>query len=1518
MGGVGRQMGRWKQWLAGLIGGVTLGLQPAIAQSDFGDAPLSYLTTLVGGGPFHFVTPSIRLGASVDAELDGSPGVLALGDDTAGDSDEDGVQIYSSGPDRIVGLQVGAWSQLQVMVHRVPATLPAHLNVWIDFNRDGDFADANERVMTNVVVYDGLQELGFFTPLTAANGPTYARIRLSDLLLPTAVGTGMGGFGGAGEVEDYRVELTDPSPASNVQVDERHGQRWITWQFNPATAAQVYEVYWSPIPLASTAGANLVARLFPDDYCGPRLVRQLNGAFGAAANGNFTIPNPAGAATTTLAANRGLCVQTIRNVINPGYYAVVPRGTTLVTAVNRSAFAPATVASYLDDDRPRPILQQSGLVNGGNHRVSFYTYWADGDDVSGASRLDFPLMGNSARRGVPHHFMLVAPVPAPTNGPQPLVFSLHGGNGSANHWIPGGTTWNREGGHLNEGYSIGLEDQIPQIVRGRPEAITSRWLGWVSTWDPFDNTPALPADNERIQPYTLVRANWVMDWLVNRSGLDIDSARVSVRGMSLGAVGAMLWAHSFPDRFSHLTMHVPPLHWGHIWPDREPLYGTDAQNLRIEGLTNAAGNLLRFRDTMSLPNSLAAGKEPLPTKIYSGKRDEWWSIDYEGDFIPDTLQDIQEADLAANAFGVQFWWDQRPHEVESWTLAEAGNPPQNCPDYTAADFWIPSLATQTRRDDAEAHFRFRNDQSFPAFFLFQSNVQMHDDPGTVEYNGVPFQQLTEREGAPYQGVNDPCNRGLPVVTGDRRGTWGGYFDWFTDDGPEAPRDELRQWATSITLVNGTDAGGRSVATIDNAPTNALAARVAIRRAQRFKPDPGNSLLWMSANRASGEVIQSGTDVVGAQGAIRLPPIVVPRLPDIARVLVATHADFGDAPAGYPVTLAEGGAYHASDSTLRLGVTRSVETNGVHSTNALSAAEGDDGLLGPAIWRRGDRVDLRIVVNRPCRLDAWVDWSQNLRWSGGVADALDRVANALPLQAGTNVLVLNVPATATLGTTFARVRVSTAGGLSPTGPALDGEVEDYPLVVADPVPGPTITYSTNLAGRRVARWLGDAGYSSQLEHSRDLVNWFQLDFPAPEINGIMTLEIPFPLLDDDEHFFRLARTPRVTSLIPTVPGRYPDQSFVHAGLGRRYLLQIPQGWSNSTNWPLVLVLPGHSQSLDEFIGLHQELLANANTNGWILVMAEATTGANSYSWFPYAPPAAGQPYIDDAAFLEALVGHLLASTLNVDSRRIYGSGFSNGGSMVHYLASRPNHPFAAFAIMESGTPFMEFYPAPYDRLNPEAGTNVVSRIDLPWQPRPVLIMNMATSVPWVFEGRGNITNSHFRGARENLSRWTQVNGWGRPVTNALGVITPPPALLSSTSNFVATGTARARVAYGDIRPDHNWPTNLVANGWSLSNALRFPYFTLVGTNVTEQRLPAWVRTNFPHTVSPDLASPTTHVRVDSGTMTTEIWRAAPLNRTNEVIFIGLSDGGHQWPTAADRLPFNASVEVLRFFSEHWNP
>lgn len=465
-------------------------------------------------------------------------------------------------------------------------------------------------------------------------------------------------------------------------------------------------------------------------------------------------------------------------------------------------------------------------------------------------------------------------------------------------------------------------------------------------------------------------------------------------------------------------------------------------------------------------------------------------------------------------------------------------------------------------------------------------------------------------------------------------------------------------------------------------------------------------------------------------------------------------------------------------------------------------------------------------------------------------------------------------------------------------------------VAGPLPA-TLAVSTNNAGRWQVSWLGNSGFSSQIEHSLNLVDWARLDLPAAEVNAIMSLEIPPYLMDDQQRFFRLMREPLVTSPIPTTPGFYTAQTFVHGGIARKYFLKVPSDWTPSTNWPVLLLLPGHGQSITEFASAQQEILGLADTNGWIIAFVEATAGIKSYKWFSSENPNLTQPYIDDAAFLVALVNELKASGLNVNTNRVYLGGFSNGGSMVHYMASRTDHPFAAFAIMESGTAPLAEYKEPYNRLDPESGESVPAVIPLPWQPRPVMIMNMVTSVPWVHEGRGII-----RGSRHNVARWTWANGFGGPVTNlALGIIEPPPALLSTNTAWSATGNNRSLVAYEDIRPDHNWPTNLVLNGWTLTNAMRFPYFAESGTNVINQRLPEWVRTKYPHTLSPDPAAPAGFVRVDSGTMTVEIWRSAPFNRTNEVIFIGLSDGGHRWPGADDKLPFNANVEVLKFFDAH---
>src|SRR5690606_29803721 len=69
-------------------------------------------------------------------------------------------------------------------------------------------------------------------------------------------------------------------------------------------------------------------------------------------------------------------------------------------------------------------------------------------------------------------------------------------------------------------------------------------------------------------------------------------------------------------------------------------------------------------------------------------------------------------------------------------------------------------------------------------------------------------------------------------------------------------------------------------------------------------------------------------------------------------------------------------------------------------------------------------------------------------NGSFADAGEQIAasvavsSALPL-----VLSPTVPASAVPGTSIARFRCSSAGGLGPDGPAPDGEVEDHAIAIA---------------------------------------------------------------------------------------------------------------------------------------------------------------------------------------------------------------------------------------------------------------------------------------------------------------------------------------------------------------------------------------------------------------------------------------------------------------------------------------
>jgi len=175
------------------------GDHPCVDELDFGDAPDSYQTLLASNGARHAIVPGVMLGASIDAEPDGQPDPLALGDDNdilypPPNDDEDGIVFLTP-------LARGRPATFDV----IASTLGA-VSAWIDFDGNGSFAEADNMILAGASVGAGVTTFTIVVPPTAVLGPTFARFRFCtpSVALPF--------FGTApdGEVEDYAVEIVCP------------------------------------------------------------------------------------------------------------------------------------------------------------------------------------------------------------------------------------------------------------------------------------------------------------------------------------------------------------------------------------------------------------------------------------------------------------------------------------------------------------------------------------------------------------------------------------------------------------------------------------------------------------------------------------------------------------------------------------------------------------------------------------------------------------------------------------------------------------------------------------------------------------------------------------------------------------------------------------------------------------------------------------------------------------------------------------------------------------------------------------------------------------------------------------------------------------------------------------------------------------------------------------------------------------------------------------------------------------
>ena len=164
-------------------------------------------------------------------------------------------------------------------------------------------------------------------------------------------------------------------------------------------------------------------------------------------------------------------------------------------------------------------------------------------------------------------------------------------------------------------------------------------------------------------------------------------------------------------------------------------------------------------------------------------------------------------------------------------------------------------------------------------------------------------------------------------------------------------------------------------------------------------------------------------------------------------------DFGDAPTTFPVSFGDDGARHTI-SGLYLGESIDAEFDGQPSAQASQDdqsgfpddEDGVDFAVAPTV--AGFSAAVEAISSGNGFVNAWLDVDGSGDWEPDEQILIDA-----PVVAGVNILNYNVPTLPGVpaGTdptvqAFARVRLDSAGGLSTTGAAADGEVEDYSLEI----------------------------------------------------------------------------------------------------------------------------------------------------------------------------------------------------------------------------------------------------------------------------------------------------------------------------------------------------------------------------------------------------------------------------------------------------------------------------------------
>lgn len=207
------------------------------------------------------------------------------------------------------------------------------------------------------------------------------------------------------------------------------------------------------------------------------------------------------------------------------------------------------------------------------------------------------------------------------------------------------------------------------------------------------------------------------------------------------------------------------------------------------------------------------------------------------------------------------------------------------------------------------------------------------------------------------------------------------------------------------------------------------------------------------------------------------------------------------------------------------------------------------------------------------------------------------------------------------------------------------------------------------GSRQARWVNPANNQTTSQYQRQYYQGRQPGYPAyPQSQGSGSMRQtavqaqPQPQSVQSRSAQPAAQTASAQDFSDTVNV---------GGVERSYLIHVPRGYDSKRSYPLVMAFHGLGMNGQLMYGM-SGLTGVADRKGFVVVFPNAQGGR----WQDGLT--AGN---DDVSYVEAMLAKL-SRTVNIDSRRVYACGISNGGYFTQLLSLSIPEKIAACAVVAS--------------------------------------------------------------------------------------------------------------------------------------------------------------------------------------------------------------------------------------------